>query len=236
MRYVGGKTKLATHILGEIQKLRQPEHNTYIEPFLGGANSFCVIAPHFDRAIGIEANESIAMMWQAVVDGRYPPEEVSEDFYREMRHAPPSALRGFVGVGSSFGAKWFGGYARGKTASGEWRNYASESARAIEKQRPGMCGADIRYGDYSSAPVNESCVVYCDPPYLGTTQYSGALAFDHDELYKVCESWADTGALVLVSEYRAPSSWDVIAEWEHRQSVSAVVDRKVTVERLFRVR
>lgn len=233
MRYVGSKKRLAPKILEVIQQLRG-ERNTYIEPFLGGANSFKVISPHFTVAVGIELCEDIALMWQAVRDGRVPPTEISEEEYEELRTGNPSARRGFVGFGGSFGGKWFGGYARGGfNSNGQPRNYQAESARAVLKNADTIKRAKIIHGDYSLAPVTSDCVVYCDPPYEGTIPYGAVGEFDSQRFWRTCEVWTRIGALVVVSEYTAPPGWSVIREFSHRQSVSMPNDRRETIERLF---
>lgn len=237
MRYVGSKKRLALKILEVVQEIRGcGARNTYIEPFLGGANSFKVISPHFDNAVGIELCEDIALMWQAVKDGWTPVTDVSEEEYAELRSSTPSALRGFVGIGGSFGGKWFGGYARGNKCDGSPRNYLSESARAVLKNSDAIKRATIMHGDYTMAPVTSDCVVYCDPPYTGTLPYGSVGEFDSFRFWSVCESWASAGAAVLVSEYTAPDAWDVVREFPHRRSVSSVGNRCATVERLFMLR
>ena len=47
-------------------------------------------------------------------------------------------------------------------------------------------------------------VVYCDPPYIGTSGYADAIGssgFRHEEFYQWCEQQA---ALVVISEYSMP--------------------------------
>lgn len=234
MRYVGSKARIAKQIRDLALDLRTDDQNHYVEPFLGGANSFSVIAPHFTRATALELNQDVAMMWQAVKDGWTPPTNVSEDEYEALRHAPASPRRGFVGTGGSFGGKWFAGYARGGfMADGSPRNHQAESARAILKQAGALSNATIRAESYENAPVDRGCVVYCDPPYGSTLNYRAVENFDHERFWKVAAGWAELGALVLVSEYGAPDGWNCAREFDHRQSVSLARDRRKVVEKVF---
>jgi DNA adenine methylase len=233
MRYVGSKARIARQIRDVILGCKG-SRGIYVEPFLGGANSFNIIAPHFEVSVGVELNASVAMMWQAVGEGWIPPVDVSEELYVDMRNAGPSALRGFVGAGCSFGGKWFGGYARGGyNADGTPRNYPGESSRAVLKKADVISKSVIVSGSYEMLSISANCVVYCDPPYRGTLGY-GSQVFNHDMFWKICDKWSDVGALVLVSEYVAPVEWECVGSWPIVQSVSSVEHRNSVVERLFR--
>jgi DNA adenine methylase len=234
VRYPGSKRLLAKAILAEILE-RRGTRTTYIEPFLGGANSFAVIAPHFTRAVGIEANLDVALMWQAVKAGWTPPDTISEAEYKALRdHGTPSAMRGFAGIGSSFGGRFFDGYARNEAGNSD-SSTAGQSSRSVEKQRSAIERSLIAFGDYSEAPVTANCVVYCDPPYADTRKYLGPVyEFDSEQFWATAERWHRRGALVLVSEYAAPDGWDVALEIEHSHAMSRKAEfRGTTVEKLF---
>lgn len=239
MRYVGSKKRLAARLATEI-KQRSNGRSIYWEPFLGGANSFSKIAPMFNQAYGSDSHEDLILMWKAARDGWVPPFIVSETEYAELRVASPSALRGFVGFGGSFGGKWFGGYARGgKNADGTPRNHQAESARAVLARVKEMksTGTYIKFrqANYSDYDVTSDYVVYCDPPYRSTLTYAQSGQFNHDDFWRWAERQHYNGALILVSEYSAPSNWVAIAEFSHSMSVSLTADRKSTVEKLFMI-
>jgi DNA adenine methylase len=232
MRYVGSKRKIAKRILAEILS-RRGDRNLYWEPFVGGCNSFSIIAPYFHKAYGSDAHLDLIMMWQAVMDGWTPPESITEDEYNALRHAEPSPLRAFAGFGGSFGGKWFGGY----QSNGSPRNYQAESARAVISRRRELGDSPVQFAScsYDRGLATSNMVVYCDPPYASTLGYKGTDAFDHAAFWQWCRDQADHGALVFVSEYTAPEDVACIAEFDHRMSVSLTTDRKTTVERLFMI-
>ena len=62
----------------------------------------------------------------------------------------------------------------------------------------------------------ENCVVYCDPPYEGTTGYKTG-AFDHTEFWAWCRKTAERNSL-FVSEYNAPT--DFVCVWSGEQKTS----------------
>jgi len=232
MRYPGSKTRYVKQLIQVIQDLRG-DRDCYVEPFLGGANSFSAIAPLFRYAGAGDAHEDIARMWRAVSKGWLPPESISEEKYRAMRDADPSALRGFVGSGCSFGGKWFGGYARGGFNGDVPRNHQAESFRAIKTQQPSMLGRKIFHRSYDQWNIKPRMVVYCDPPYQNTLKYH--TDFDHDKFWSVMNEWSETGALVLISEQTAPDGWEPVLTFSRLSSTALAHDRKSTVEHVWRM-
>jgi DNA adenine methylase len=234
MRYVGGKSRVAPKI-AHLIRAGNPDATAYVEPFLGGGAAFSTFAPMFKTAVAADVVPDLVLLFQEVLDGWTPPDVVTEDDYRAFRHASPSALRGFIGYGCSFGAKWWGGYARDRTGK---TNFAAQQGRTLARQKAALDGVnvEIRLGDYRSLK-DTACapgtVVYCDPPYAGTTGYAGAGAFDSAAFWSEMTGWVAAGATVFVSEYAAPDGWVVVWEGSHRQSLQGGTDRPVTTERLY---
>jgi len=97
----------------------------------------------------------------------------------------------------------------------------SQSLESLERlQRLNM--------DYRNVPLPEGCVVYCDPPYAGTSGYGNA-TFDTDAFWE----WArECERPLFISEYAAPPDFVCVREFSHISSLSATACNKV-VERLF---
>lgn len=111
MQYMGSKRRIATHILPIILKDRQ-EGQWFVEPFSGGCNITDKVE---GKRIANDKNEYVISLFKAVQNGWTPPENISEEFYKEIKENKDKyckSLVGFVGFGCSFGGKWFGGYAR----------------------------------------------------------------------------------------------------------------------------
>lgn len=236
MRYLGGKGRVAKEIGGVILA-RTESRGRYVEPFVGGGGMAAFMGNKFDYAQYSDASEDLILMWAALNKGWQPPLEVSEEEHRALRHAEPSALRGLVGFGGSFGGTWFGGYARGGFQSdGSPRNHQGESARRALKDIVGMrgrLGTSFLHQDFREVLVGPGDVVYCDPPYAGVSGYKMG-GFPHEEFWRTAARWADDGgAHVFVSEYAAPLGWDCVWERELRSSASRAEKRHVAVERLF---
>lgn len=231
MRYLGGKSKIAQRIAAVVLSSVQ-ERGTYIEPFIGGGAVFEALAPHFAHPRAGDVHLDLMLMWQAVARGWIPPSVVTEEQHRWLRDQPPSALRGFVGFGCSFGAIWFSGFAR-PSASEADRNIAEEASRSVVRVCPILAHAEIRCCSYEQWDVRERDVVYCDPPYAGTTEYVDADGFDHLRFWRVLDGWVEAGAHVFVSEYTAPSHWRSVGEAMHKQHVAGGQNFTTTTERLF---
>lgn len=230
MRYPGSKKRFGRQLKSVIESVRT--HQTaYLEPFLGGGESFEAIAPLFDRAYGGDIHEDIALMWQAVAQGWEPPIDVSEELYHSLRHQKPSALRGFVGAGCSFGGKWFGGFARGGFNGTNPRNHQNESQRAVVRAAPAFNGAEVRHCSYEDWNPQQDTLVYCDPPYIGTLKY--AYHFDHSIFWDVMGEWSANGVTVLVSEGTAPPHWKPIATMSRLNSTALASDRSHCLEHIW---
>lgn len=235
MRYIGGKSRHAKAIVTEI--LKTPNRTGYVEPFLGGASVAETIAPHFDPTL-IRLSDivpDVALMWNAAANENWtPPTTVSETLYQEAKTwTDPSPLRGFIGFGCSFGGKWFGGYARGTKTNGGKRDFANEAHRRVTRVAQTLKNTEISRLDYRDATVKPGDIVYCDPPYAGTTGYSAAGKWCHKTFWKTAENWTKIGATVYVSEYQAPENWITVWEKEHRQSLQGGNTRPLTTEKLF---
>lgn len=212
MRYLGGKTRLAKHI-AEAILTDTDSRSTYIEPMVGGGSVLAEMAPHFNTVFAGDIHPDLVMLYVAVKNGWIPPHEVSEFEYQNLKRAVPSALRGFVGFGCSFGGRWFEGYARNATKT----NYAAQSSRSLVKISPNIRSVHFYCQPYQDWFPKPADVVYLDPPYRGTKPYSGTAPFDHDEFWNIARRWRSLGAHVYVSEFAAPEDWTPI--WEKPRKV-----------------
>lgn len=230
MRYMGGKTRQGKHIEEQLLKYRG-DCVKYVEPFMGGGAIFARMAPHFPgAAYGSDIHSDLMMMWGALQNGWQPPSEVSRDDWYRIKDEAPSALRGFVGFGCSFGGRWFEGY-----AASRGDDYCGQSRRSVLKQVAAMHGAHLRQASYTSLAPGSGTLVYCDPPYASTKPYSGTDKFDTDLFWTTMRAWANEGATVLVSEYIAPDWAEEVWRRDAVVSLNSDTNTNVAVERLFLV-
>lgn len=239
MRYMGGKGRIAKKIADTILASTDGR-GTYWEPFVGGGATAAQLGRHFNTANYSDIHPDLILMWQSVIhNGWQPPTDVSYELYQELRYTTePSALRGFVGFGGSFGGRWFEGYARGgHTSDGTPRNHQAESARAVLKDAARMrakANTNVFVADALTIEPSPGDVVYCDPPYAGTKNYSRTAPFDHDRFWAQAKAWSESGVHVFVSEYKAPEDWQCLWDQPLRSSVRVgSAERHIAVERLF---
>lgn len=228
MQYLGGKVRIAKPIANVL--LTETTHDIYVEPFLGAGSVAELVVPHFVRSILADTHPDLVMMWQAALEGWDAPHEVSEEEYRALRHAAPSALRGFVGFPCSFGGKWFGGYARDPHST---RTFADTASRSLALKASRIQGAEVRLSDYRNLVFPDESVVYADPPYASTTRYLGTDGFDNGEFWRVMESWVDRGCEVFVSEYQAPKGWEPVWSGTVLSSIAGKGNDRTVREHLF---
>lgn len=236
MQYLGGKARIARKIVDAILA-DTPERAVWFEPFVGGGNVLEVAAPHFARSYAADAHPDLIMMWEHVTVGGMVPRHVTREEYTALRHAEPSWLRGFVGFGATFGGKWFGGYAGPYPGRRSHLETVGGSANVVNRQagvfaRHGVRFRCARFGDITPPPGS---VVYCDPPYAGTTGYITG-AFDAAAFHRTLATWSATCA-VYVSEYALPEDVEARLVWsgQRRMSVAADSNDEVRTENLYRI-
>lgn len=226
MQYLGGKSRISRRISEVIQYEISRREITNCEINRGEDNRTCVrggqclvslfcgtcsveskLASYFDKLILNDKHEYLIAMLKAAQNGYEFPDAISWEEYQYIKDhkAENPALTGFVGFGCSFGGKFFGGYARNKTGT----NYAAQSKRSLLKYMENLMRAEFTCLDYRAVELPHGCVVYCDPPYDGTTGYSVG-KFNSAEFWEYMRE-ISKDHLVFISEQTAPS--DFVKIW-----------------------
>jgi DNA adenine methylase len=228
LRYLGGKYRIRKWIVEHIFKFAEGKQR-YLEPFVGSASvTVELIKQGFSLPVfASDVNEDLILMFQAAKTDFNFPDFVTEEEYRNVRIEPASSLKGFIGIGCSFGGKWFGGYAR----HGYDRNPALELKRGLLKDVNYLKEINFSFADYRKLNVNSDMLVYCDPPYSGTTPYKDK--FNSEEFFETARKWRKTGANILISEYSAPPDFIQVAEIERKTNIRPKNGNEIRVEKLF---
>lgn len=239
MRYIGSKNRLAKYITPILQKtIDENGITTYYEPFVGGANMIDKI--RCEKRIGNDIHPELISMWQVLQQGWQPPNHISEEEYckvRDNREAYPPHYVGYVGFNSTFGARYFGGYARGFKSDGVTpRDQSDESYRNIMRQLPNVQDVEFVYGDYRGQYSNiENAVIYCDPPYIKSKKYYNN-AFDYDTFWNWCREKSRDN-YVYISGYEAPEDFTCVWSKECLANFSSTRGDgkadKARIEKLF---
>lgn len=230
MKYMGSKNRHAKEILKIVLADRQP-NQYYVEPFVGGFN---IIDKVDGKRIANDTHYYLIKLFQSVRDGWQPPDFISYEQYQDIRNNKDKYsdnLVGFVGFGCSYSGKWWGGYARGNDNNGIPRNYCKESKKNILSQYQGLQGIEIHNVNYLELEIPPNSIIYCDPPYAGTTGYKDK--FDHELFWRWCEDMVRVGHTVFVSEYSAPDGWVSVWEKEVHNTLVQDTGSKSGIEKLF---
>ena len=248
MQYMGSKAKIAKEILPFILANRTDDTMLFIEPFAGGFNLTAEVS---GNRLAYDINPYVISLFSFLYSHAnepkilqdYFPDVITEKDYKacqeRYRNGTVSPYIAFVLFGCSFGGRFSEGYARGFTAKGEARNYASETKRSLLKQAIKLgYNLTIRNGSYRHIDLDiPKAIIYCDPPYQNTTKYKVS-KFDYEALYDWCRLAKSKGHEVFLSEYQAPSDFTEL--WSKQVNCSLTnqdrTSNKITrIEKLFKL-
>jgi len=234
MKYMGSKARIAKYILPIILKDRA-EGQWYVEPFCGGCNALDKVT---GKRIGCDSNPDVIDAMVAIRDNPLDlpknNEQFTESDYKGLRRGNHK-YKCYAGFAFSFGGKWLGGWSRTYVSGVSKRDYVAESYRNAIRQSPLLQGVRLFHKSYQKLTLKEPCVIYCDPPYAGTTGYKDG-AFDHAEFWQWCRDRSMEGHQVFISEYNAPEDFECVWEGELGTQLGngTKSGTKKTVERLFK--
>jgi DNA adenine methylase len=229
VKYVGGKIQIGKQIAAIINSY-QPK--TYHEPFCGMYG----VGRHVkaEKRSGADLHPDLILFLRAAQRGWVGPESMTSEEYKALRHAEPSALRGFAGFGLAFSGKWFSGFVYDARQSPGRYDHIGAARRNCAKIAQTCADVEFRLEDYRDYSGGAD-VIYCDPPYAGVYGYSVG-KFDSARFWDWVRDMSGE-SVVLVSEYTAPPDFECIwARTVHIRSsrVGNISGRQgVRMERLF---
>lgn len=230
MQYLGGKSRLAKKFAPIIDEaLATREYPTaLIEPFVGGFNIVPAVRNH--PAICNDLHRGLITMYRALQHGWEPPDKLSREEWTALKAERDwdNPLTAFAAFGVSFQGMEFASYAWDRQGT----DYAARARKTLLRKREYMGLVEFRHGDYRDLKVGPNDVVYADPPYKDTAQYSTG-PFDHEALYRWCEDAARRGARVFVSEFTIPDRPGWRSVWSVERKV--MKSQKARVDHLIEV-
>jgi len=214
MKYMGSKRRIARDISSAINRFNNYS-DAYYEPFVGGFNVAQYI--NAEKIFASDYHFYLIKLYEALQSGWIPPYFISEKEYTEIQvdmSKYPAELVGYVGFSLSFGAKFFGGYRHDVAGDRSVKNEELQNSRArknvLDLLRSGQFRkAKFACCEYGEIEVVPGSIVYCDPPYFGTTGYK--TKFNHEIFWEWVKN-VSLHSVVLVSEYNAPHDFDIV--WE----------------------
>ena len=182
-----------------------------------------------------DASTYLIALWKSLQLGWEPPDEVTEAEYEDIRNNKDKyhpALVAFVGFGVSWGGKWFGGYARNQAGVTDTAMFAGRAKRSLESKMVTMRDVEFFYADFMDCqPPCENMLIYCDPPYEGTTGYGAVPDFDSTVFWNRVRYLSSCGHTVIVSEYDAPGDFKCVMTQDTKLFLND--EGKDVVDKLF---
>lgn len=220
MQYMGSKNKLSKELVPIIQSYITEDTKCYLEPFVGGANMIDKIK--CKNKVGCDIHKELIALLKYSQENELP-ETISEEEYNQVKNNKedyPDWYVGLVGFCGSFGAKYFNGFARRYNKDGSLFDVPRQAINSLRRQSKKEEFKNIKFlnCNFLDLPINKikGYVIYCDPPYRGTTKYA-TKEFPYDEFYDWCREMSKDN-IVLISEYNMPDDFECI--WQKETKVN----------------
>lgn len=240
MIYQGSKARLRKFILPILQKcIDDNKVDTYIEPFVGGANIIDHIACH--KRIGSDNNQELIALLKYIQSDNsisIAPDDCTFEHYKDVRENRKLNTNKYsveytalIGWFASYGGRYFdGGY--GRDNRGERCIYRERLENAKE-QAAFLKDIDFSCADFEEYKDVKGCVFYLDPPYKDTKMYNGK-NFDSERFYDFARHISKNN-YVFISEYDMPQDFEIV--WSKERKVLQKSNRTVAdvaTEKLFK--
>lgn len=254
MKYMGSKGRIVDDILPVM--LDKYNGSTFVDVFCGGCSVIENVPDTYER-IANDVNRYLIAMWiELTINGTEDmPKTIERDFYCDVRDSYnkrdrrySDSMKGWVGFMGSFNGRFFdGGYSGHNVVgkNGKSRNYISENINNTLSQVEKLKGVHFTHCDFEALYIPEHSLIYCDPPYKGTKQYTiwgvgkngefkNYKDFDYERFYNWCRRMKKQGHLIFISEYEMPEDFKCI--WS-KQITNAMhqTNTKKPIEKLFTI-
>lgn len=236
MQYMGSKSRLSKELTPIIQSYINENTKGYLEPFVCGANMIDKIE-HANK-IGYDINEYLIELLSYSQKNELPI-TITEQEYKDVKNNIENYDKwyvGLVGFCGSFGAKWFGGFARRYNKDGTLFDVPKQAINSLRKQSKleNFKSIKLKSVDFIDLPKDKikNYVIYCDIPYRNATKYKDD--FPYEEFYSWCKDMSKNN-VVLISEYWMPDEFQCIWSKEHYTSMGSGVNGNMDkkIEKLF---
>lgn len=213
MQYLGGKSGEGKRIASICSARLKPD-SLFVDMFCGSLNVVRHVKhPH---RLAVDACGPLIAMWKAALNGWVPPRVVTKTEYDKIKRTqdPKDPMTAFVLFGVSFGGKWCGGYAKDRPE----QRYAECASNGVVKKAKDCVGLVLEHNTFQQKHPGcwpEGTVLYCDPPYEGTTGYKAIEPWNPGAFWYWASAHAQRGVHVFVSEgtgTNPPTGWRVVDE------------------------
>jgi len=232
--YQGGKKRIGKSIHSVLtlveQDIEKDRLLPYFEPFIGMGGVMVHFAAQDNgrELYASDANKDIILLWKAVQKDWKPPLKCTKKEYLELKDAPSSAKRGFIGIVASYGTIFYGGY---RLDYNKTKDYLKEGYNGLMKAKPFMKRVDFMKPSSYIEWEPKGYLIYCDPPYLNNTLKTRYFQkFDHELFWETMRKWSKNN-IIVVSESVAPKDFKQI--WCKKSNCATRDRNKVYKDCLF---
>ena len=230
MAYVGGKSKCYSHI---VNILNNPIYDKliYLEPFVGMCHILRRIV-NKKKYLASDINQNLYFLLKGVQEHKTTSPISKKRYYFLKNQKEPTFEKSLAAFTYSYNGKEFGGYT--KTDKNLTRNYPDERIRYYKllQENDTFNKTKIKNCAYNQWKPS-GYLIYCDPPYKNTTDYS--TNFDHELFWNVIREWSKNNT-VFVSEYTAPKDFKTVSKGEKYMSLSGAGSSSKRTEKLFQMK
>lgn len=237
MAYVGGKGKCPKEFIQILQnELDKNPSATYLEPFCGYLHVTKRLSFGPERKVIIsDYKEDLIHLHAGIREGWEFRKFITLEDHIKARDRGPSFERGLIRFGASYCGGFFNGFMsyRFYITGGYVRNQCEEHFNHYELIKPVLKKCSIHRCSFADWKP-KGCIIYCDPPYRGTTDYD--TEFDYRQFDAVVSEWAKTN-IVFISEYVQPdvSGIHEVFSFEKFCTIADTSNTDKRIEKLFKV-
>lgn len=228
MAYLGGKAKSAEHILAVLNSDFFDNYD-YIEPFCGYCHILRRVVNKKSYTIS-DNNPLLIVLLKHIQKIKDDHPTINKEEYDKLRENPKINLlkAAYAAFCYSYNGKYFGGFVE----KYQDRNYPEERKKYYDQlhDNKSFHNAKIKKTDYSSYSGVKGKLIYCDPPYAGTTEYHSS--FDSEKFWE-CMRKLSKNNYVFISEYTAPDDFICLVKKTKRMSLSGKGATRKNSEKLF---
>lgn len=227
MTYQGSKQKYSKYICPILQRcIDDNKIDTYIEPFVGGANIIKNIK--CENRIGIDLNLYLIELWkflQANPNYEFPLYPSRADWDRCKNGEEECDW--YIGLVSIFCSNMTGGFPAGYDKMGLRYNGRIKNCK---KDLPLLRDVLFECEDYKNIVLNShNNLLYCDPPYANTHKYNYQ-KFDSETFWQWAREQSENN-YVFVSEQAAPNDFQPIWSLDIKHNIRGNI--RIATENLF---
>ncbi len=228
MAYLGGKAKGAEHILSV---LNHPTFDgiEYIEPFCGYGHILRRVT-NKKSYTAADNNPLLITLIKHIQKTKGEHPTITPKEYQILRENPKSnpLKAAYAAFCYSYNGNYFGGFVE----KYKGRNYPAERKRYYDQlhENPTFHKTHFHNTDYTKFKQSSNKLIYCDPPYAGTTEYHST--FDNAAFWEDVRKMSKDN-YVFVSEYTAPDDFVCLTQKEKRNSVAGRGATRKRMEKLF---